>query len=135
MSLRAEARRQQIEAHARDIWEERELEMWGRTRKWRRFRQTWEQGTELARQATMLQAAQELGYIDSNTVPKVEEREPCPNCDDLGYTVRSVPRCCGGSDWECGASGCTGPIEDYEQEQCPCVGAPASEGQIELPWK
>lgn len=42
----------------------------------------------------------------------------CPECDGQGWIGKSVPRCCGGSDWECGASGCTGPIEECEQEQC-----------------
>lgn len=66
MSIAAEARRQQIEATARDIWTHREQGFP------KRIRQTWEQGTELARQATLLQAAVELGYLPANTPPKVK---------------------------------------------------------------
>lgn len=48
------------------------------------------------------------------------EREPCPGCGDLGYTVEGGYRCCGGSEWECGARGCTGPIIEEQQVECPC---------------
>lgn len=47
-------------------------------------------------------------------------KPPCPYCDDVGWTVEVETRCCGGSDWECGASGCTGPIQEQVQVECPC---------------
>lgn len=55
--------------------------------------------------------------------PAEISRGRCPECDGNGWTVITVPRCCGRSDWECGASGCTGPDPHQEQEQCPhCQG-------------
>ena len=48
------------------------------------------------------------------TNPEIE----CPDCGGMGFTVITVPACCMGSDWECGGRGCTGPIQDQEQEGC-----------------
>ena len=47
---------------------------------------------------------------------------PCPDCDGQGWSVgiEHEDRCCGGSDWECGASGCTGPIQEQIPVQIPC---------------
>lgn len=42
----------------------------------------------------------------------------CPECDGLGWTGVTQPRCCGRSDWECGGRGCTGPEPELVQEQC-----------------
>lgn len=53
-----------------------------------------------------------------------EKPERCPVCDDRGWieVVAGGPECCGGSDWECGAPGCTGPRDGryLEQELCDC---------------
>jgi hypothetical protein len=50
-----------VEARARQIWEQREEAMWGDDPKWRNYRQTWERGTELARDKCLVQAQRELG--------------------------------------------------------------------------
>jgi hypothetical protein len=50
-----------VEARARAIWEAREEKMWGDGPKWKSFRQTWEQGTALARDRCLVQAQRELG--------------------------------------------------------------------------
>lgn len=52
----------------------------------------------------------------------MSEQFTCPDCNGQGwYPVPvSVTRCCGGSDWECGGRGCTGPVQDWEQEQEQC---------------
>lgn len=53
-----------------------------------------------------------------------DEREDftCPDCDGDGWTpgIDFEAGCCGGSDWECGAQGCTGPVQIAvpTQEQC-----------------
>lgn len=50
------------------------------------------------------------------------ERVACPECGGEGWTqgVDYEDRCCGGSDWECGARGCTGPIQEQVPTQEPC---------------
>jgi hypothetical protein len=47
---------------------------------------------------------------------------PCPECGGEGWTPVpvAVPRCCGGSEWECGGMGCTGPEQEWEQQQEQC---------------
>lgn len=57
----------------------------------------------------------------------MHEEYTCPDCDGQGWYVATgyESGCCGGSDWECGARGCTGPIqiEVPIQEQCErCLG-------------
>lgn len=50
------------------------------------------------------------------------EQEKCEACRGQGWVedYEIVAGCCGGSDWECGASGCTGPVPEQEQIQVPC---------------
>lgn len=53
--------------------------------------------------------------------------ELCPECCGEGWTVGTgyEAECCSGSDWECGAQGCTGPVQVQVpvQEQCErCLG-------------
>jgi hypothetical protein len=50
-----------VEKRAREIWEAREEKLWGDDPKWKKYRQTWEQGTELARSKCLIQAERELG--------------------------------------------------------------------------
>jgi hypothetical protein len=57
----------------------------------------------------------------SQAEPLVPLRE-CPHCDGRGGFPVGGTQCCGGSDWECGASGCTGPIEEWTLEMCPACG-------------
>lgn len=40
------------------------------------------------------------------------DKSMCTRCSGTG--VDSEPKCCGGSQWECGERGCTGP----EQQAC-----------------
>lgn len=42
----------------------------------------------------------------------------CPHCDGLGGFPAGGPICCGNAEWECGASGCTGPIDGSYLERC-----------------
>lgn len=54
---------------------------------------------------------------------KIEVPHACPHCDGRGWYGETQPRCCGGSDWECGAAGCTGPDPEHVQVQCEaCLG-------------
>lgn len=47
----------------------------------------------------------------------------CADCGGQGGFEAGGDICCGGSHWECGASGCTGPIDGRYLEQCPtCLG-------------
>jgi hypothetical protein len=50
-----------VAAKAREIWDAREASMWGDDPKWRNYRQTWEQGTELARDKCLVEAERMLG--------------------------------------------------------------------------
>jgi hypothetical protein len=50
-----------VEARAREIWEAREDAMWGDDPKWKNYRQSWERGTDLARDKCLVQAQRELG--------------------------------------------------------------------------
>lgn len=47
----------------------------------------------------------------------------CETCEGYGwiYGEGSKSGCCGGSNWECGAEGCTGPVQVQiqTQEECP----------------
>lgn len=57
------------------------------------------------------------------TLSPAQKRAPkCPECCGDGWVVSIVleAECCHGSDWECGARGCTGPVpvEVHAQEQC-----------------
>lgn len=53
-----------------------------------------------------------------------DAQEPCEMCDGVGGFEAGGPQCCGGSQWECGASGCTGPIDGRYLEMCPaCEGS------------
>ena len=57
---------------------------------------------------------------------EVELIAACTTCEGdgwiVGIGVEVETRCCGGSDWECGASGCTGPRQEQVQVQIqePC---------------
>lgn len=53
--------RSAVNARAREIWDAREEKMWGDDRKWKKYRQSWDQGTELARSKCVIQAERELG--------------------------------------------------------------------------
>jgi DnaJ-class molecular chaperone len=54
----------------------------------------------------------------------------CPHCNGDGWIVEVEPRCCQGSDYECGGRGCIGPLPEQVQAQCPgCDGT----GKIEEP--
>lgn len=46
----------------------------------------------------------------------------CLTCNGQGWVedFYSEPTCCGGSEWECGAAGCTGPVEQTVQTQVGC---------------
>ena len=63
-----------------------------------------------------------MGSTELGTAIELLARAVCPDCDGSGGVQRSVmtEECCHGSDWECGAEGCTGPVpvEDIEVEQC-----------------
>jgi hypothetical protein len=50
-------RYEEVQARAREIWEQREEEMWGGSHF---ARQTWEQGTDLAKKITEMQAYGQL---------------------------------------------------------------------------
>ncbi len=50
-----------VEARAREIWVAREAAMWGVDPKWRKYMQSWESGSELARDKCLVQAERELG--------------------------------------------------------------------------
>lgn len=50
-----------VEARAREIWDKREQAMWGDGSQWKSYRQTWEQGSQLARDKCLVQAERELG--------------------------------------------------------------------------
>ena len=57
------------------------------------------------------------------------QEQPCGTCGGAGWVegVGTEPGCCGGSSWECGAVGCSGPVATavQTQEQCPhCDGQP-----------
>jgi hypothetical protein len=61
----------------------------------------------------------------------------CPDCCGDGWVVgigvEMREGCCGGSDWECGGRGCTGPVAIQEQvqiqEQCEaCWGTGNAQG-------
>lgn len=54
------------------------------------------------------------------------EREACPYCDGLGGHEAGGQVCCGNAEWECGARGCTGPIDHRYLEQCEGCGGSAS---------
>lgn len=41
--------------------------------------------------------------------PNMDEA-PCPECNGAGSF--ECMNCCGGSSWECGGRGCTGPVPD-----------------------
>lgn len=57
------------------------------------------------------------------TDEEIAKGEPCPDCGGEGGFEAGGPICCNNSDWECGASGCTGPIDGRYLEQCPtCEG-------------
>ena len=59
---------------------------------------------------------------DAQIAASLTEAELCPACEGEGGFPVCRERCCGGSDWECGANGCTGPIADYMLEQCELCG-------------
>lgn len=62
LRYRSEAEwRAAVEQRAREIWEAREQSMWGDDPKWKNYRQSWERGTELARDRCLVQAQRELG--------------------------------------------------------------------------
>ena len=46
----------------------------------------------------------------------------CYTCNGQGWVegVETEAACCGGSEWECGAAGCTGPVEQAVQIQVGC---------------
>ncbi len=50
-----------VEAKAREIWNEREQQMWGSDPKWKKCIQSWENGTELARDKCLILAQRRLG--------------------------------------------------------------------------
>lgn len=51
---------ERIVDHAKMIWIVRENAMWGKGKHF--AKQTWEQGTDLAKRATVAKAMRELGY-------------------------------------------------------------------------
>lgn len=57
---------------------------------------------------------------------KCEGMKNCPECEGQGWVLGSTiePECCRQSEWECGASGCTGPtpVQVPVQEQCGTCG-------------
>jgi len=54
----------------------------------------------------------------------MDELKKCPDCGGAGGFESGGEVCCGGSQWECGASGCTGPIDGRYLEECPtCEGS------------
>ncbi len=50
------------------------------------------------------------------------EEFTCPDCDGEGWVQETdcEDHCCGGSDWECGARGCTGPVQEMIPIQVQC---------------
>lgn len=50
-----------VEAKAREIWDAREQAMWGDDPKWKNYKQSWERGSDLARDKCLLKAQRELG--------------------------------------------------------------------------
>jgi len=51
-----------------------------------------------------------------------DQQRDCPHCDGLGGHEAGGPICCGNAEWECGASGCTGPIDGRYLTQCEACG-------------
>ena len=61
----------------------------------------------------------------SDRLEALAEKAPnmCEACSGIGGFEAGGPICCNGSEWECGASGCTGPIDGRYLEQCSaCLG-------------
>lgn len=46
----------------------------------------------------------------------------CGVCTGDGWVIGTETRCCGGSEYECGGRGCTGPEPEQVQEQCEACG-------------
>jgi hypothetical protein len=54
----------------------------------------------------------------------ISDQFMCPECGGEGWAPVARERCCGNAEWECGATGCTGPTQEWEQEQCEyCLGS------------